>query len=773
MSTVRKVLVVHPDDARRRALCTLLGEVEVEVLEAATRDEAGPLLTSTLSLVVSHHQDFKKLLRDLDRRAPAAVRAVLCPADEAVQAALVELAAQGYDFVTLEDHAPEALRELASPRRTARLEPTRPFTVTFDQAGTPFEGVLLEVSSDGFSVRLPPDAPSELLAVGAVVSGCVVRDSQGVVVLRHWGAQVRSRDRARVGLALLRPPETPASDFAATHPIQVAGAIRRAVRRGEAFSLSKLDGSATQPFESAQVDAAHNRVVLEGVGASGFLPGEVVRLSFERAGRVFQGSAVVLEAVGGARAVTLPSTLVHRNRRSSIRVTPSGEAPVQLHLVCPFTGRASTHRLNDLQPDGASFTFEDGAHVYPPGLMLGEGELEVEGRRCAVGVQVQTVSVVARRAQPLHRRTGVRFSWSSLESRQALEDALITMRSPEVVCAGTQPFPAIWELIGAAGARFPDYDPTREPPAELVRTHRLVGDGHHGLAKSFVWRSGALLGHVGGLRIYSGTWLSQHLAVRPGHTRGVAVSQALVSLMVDHAEALEDVHWVRGFWQRSNRWTTRIYGAIAGRLARSGRIARSSFELCQCSAPLTAEAPGPTPARVAGAREHAALLELLRERSPEVLLQANDLTAAGLAMGALASRYERSGLARTRLVGVVGPADAPRGWVLLEDMTPGLCWAELFRTFSFVLAAPDEPDTDGVRAALLHFAHQQAAERGWPVIRARVDATDAGWLTQHGYANLGGVEELTVHRSVLREWNELLLATFERASSLHRDGEST
>lgn len=614
MSTLRHVLVVHPDEARRRALRAVLGEVEVEVLEAATRDEAAPLLTTTLSLVISHHQDFKRLLRDLDRHAPAAVRAVLCPEDEGLKAALVELAAQGYDFVTVDEDAPEALRELASPRLAARLAPATAFTVTFDQFGTVFEGELLEVSSDGFSVRLPRDAPSELLAVGTVVSSCVVRD-QHQVVLRHSGAQVRSRDRARVGLALLRQPETPSNDFAATHPIQVAGAIRRAVRRGEAFSLSRIDGSATHPCAGAQVDPAHNQVLLEGVGASGFLPGEVVRLSFERAGRVFQGSAVVLEAVGRARAVTLPSTLVHRNRRSSIRVTTRGEASVQLRLVCPLTGRASTHRLNDVQPGGASFTFEDGAHVYPLGLMLGEGELKVGGRDYTVGVQVQTVSVVARGTTPLHRRAGVRFTWASLEARQALEDALIALRAPEVACAGGRAFSDVWELIGAAGARFPDYDPTRAPPPELVRAHRLVGDGHHGLAKSFVWQGDTMVGRVAGLRIYSGTWLSQHLAVRPGHTRGVAVSQSLVNLMVDHAEALDDVRWVRGVWQRSNRWTTRIYGAIAGRLARSGRIARSSFELCQRTSPPTVDVPAPSPARAAGALEQAALLELLRKRT--------------------------------------------------------------------------------------------------------------------------------------------------------------
>jgi len=56
------------------------------------------------------------------------------------------------------------------------------------------------------------------------------------------------------------------------------------------------------------------------------------------------------------------------------------------------------------------------------------------------------------------------------------------------------------------------------------------------------------------------------------------------------------------------------------------------------------------------------------------------------------------------------------------------------------------------------------------VLRARVEPEDARWLERRGYSSLGGVEELTVHRTMLREWNELLLATFERASSLQRSG---
>jgi hypothetical protein len=765
MSSNRRVLVIHPDAQRRQDLALALGGLEVQ--EAANRKDAATWMNDELSLVVSHHHDFKKLLRDLDRRAPSAVRAVLCPHDEVTRAGLIEVAAQGYDFLTVDEGATGALRELASPRRTSRLAPVGDFTASFHKAGRAFSGAVLEVSSDGFSVRLEPGAPSELLAVGALVEGCSLAGPRGVV-LQHPTAQVRSRDGARVGLEFLRVTEPVSGAFAASHPIQIVGAIRRAVRRGEAFSLSLVDGARTWPCVGAHVDAARNRVTFAGRVGPGV--GTPVRLSFERAGRVFQGTTVVLEQTHACTTIALPSSLVQRNRRRSLRVTPPVHAPVWLQLQCPLTGRPARHALTDLQPSGGAFVFDDTAQLYPPGLRFSTAHLELAGQQHTVALAVQGGSVVsAEHGAQVLRRTGVRFSQLSPQTAQALSDALVTLRLPEVTCAGASRFREVWDLVGAAGASFPDYQPDAPGvPEPLERAHELVGDGRHGLAKSFVWRSdGQLVGHISGLRVYSGTWLSQHLAVRPGYTRGVAVSQALVGLMVDHGEALEDVRWVRGVWQRTNRWTSRIYGAIAGQLARTGRIARSSFELCQRTSAAPLE--GTAGARAASAADLEALLETLRVNGNEVWLQSNDLVPGGLGLASLGARYAASGLHRDRTVGAVGPSSAPRGWVLLEDMSAGLCWAELFRSFSFVLADPGAPTADEDRAALLGWAHAQADARGWPVVRARVDAADAAWLLRRGYTSLGGVEELTVHRTLLREWNELLLGTFERASSLPRE----
>ena len=72
--SARRVLLIHPLSAERARLRAILGETGNQYVEASSRKEAGPLLSPAPSLVVSHHADFKKLIADLERKAPGATR---------------------------------------------------------------------------------------------------------------------------------------------------------------------------------------------------------------------------------------------------------------------------------------------------------------------------------------------------------------------------------------------------------------------------------------------------------------------------------------------------------------------------------------------------------------------------------------------------------------------------------------------------------------------------------------------------------------------------
>jgi hypothetical protein len=316
--------------------------------------------------------------------------------------------------------------------------------------------------------------------------------------------------------------------------------------------------------------------------------------------------------------------------------------------------------------------------------------------------------------------------------------------------------------------RFPDY-PFREgaSPEALVSAHQKLGNGAHGLSKTIVYqRENRLYGHISGLRIYSKTWLSQHLVVRPGYHRHESISQELVALAADYAESLEDVEYLRALWRCRNRWTSRIYGAIASRLERPGLSCLHTFSPCRL--PVDAALPPPRDdlrVRPAGTSDLRWLEQHLRETQDVVRLRSSDLVEGEMSLGTLGGRYSDLGLRRSRAIGLVEGRDGPRGFVLMEDSTPGLFWAEMYNSFSLVMVEQDAKEADAVRHALVAHAVTDAARRGRSIAECLASDADLPVLEGLGFHNVGRVMEFTAHRRLVRDWNAYLLAVFERLAA--------
>src|SRR5919197_2210362 len=101
--SLRKALIIHPEERVRASLKAQVSDV-FEVTEVASRREALDALASAPpALVIAHHEGFRRLLRDLERHAPGATRAVVCGRDqEPVRRELVEIASEGYHFFTVD-----------------------------------------------------------------------------------------------------------------------------------------------------------------------------------------------------------------------------------------------------------------------------------------------------------------------------------------------------------------------------------------------------------------------------------------------------------------------------------------------------------------------------------------------------------------------------------------------------------------------------------------------------------------------------------------------
>jgi hypothetical protein len=529
------------------------------------------------------------------------------------------------------------------------------------------------------------------------------------------------------------------------------------------------DGSGRREYSGSALDATGRLVLSHPRPGHRFDAGEIAVLAFELLGTQVEASTAVLESTDEGSVVAIPRSAHRRERREALRVRLDGSAPATVRLRSPLTGAVLHLPLVDLHPMGASFELTGASEALPPGLRLGEVTLEVGGASCRCMATVQS-------SQPMtedgaSRRVGLRLSTEGGAARQLLLDTWLARLVPDVACGSRFAFEDVWELFQHEGVRFPDH-PLDAPAtlAVLGAAHRAMGDGRHGLGKTFVFTEGGVaLGHAAGLRTHSKTWLSQHLVVRSGYHRQTHISQTLVNLSFDYAEALGDVEYLRGLWRTSNRWTSRVYGAATSRLIRPGLSYLASFTPMRADLATLREVPRRA-ARAATADEGLALLQHLRRTWDPVRLRADDLVDGELGFETLSPQYRDAGLERTRHVGVVDGAHGPAGWVLIERMTPGLFWAEWYDAFRLVLVDPSAPDADEVRLALARYALGDAMARGRTATHCLADDADIPGLRRAGFDDLGKVIEFCAHRTMNREMTAQLMAIFERLARRDSQG---
>ncbi|AEI66039.1 hypothetical protein [Corallococcus macrosporus] len=791
--TTRAVLVVHPEAERRGRLRALLDGYEV--LEASNRQEAVEFLTKSVpALVLTHPDIFPRLLKDLERYAPRSIRAVLCPKDNArAHHSLVDVAAAGHMFFTLEDDPTPALRravqELLDLRESERREPHGVLEACFTADGTAFRARLLDVATGGLGLRLESSVRIERLTPGTELEGLQVLRGD-TLVLRAGHATVRMVRPLRanegsgfhLGVSLERPMEHSRSSAAPllNDSVRIRGLLRRAVRAGVGFGLRTHEGNRLVDFSRAEVLPEESRLVLSEQSQPGtlFHPGDVVRLCLDFGGVCHVGTTAVLASEPNQVEVALPRALSLHHRRNSLRFRSSAERPFAVSFNSPLTGESIVRPLLDLHTGGFAFPFDAGREAFPPGLVLDDVMLQLpDGTRSRCRAQVQDTGQLtvteegASMSRP--RRCGLRILELAPEARAAILDAFIKARCPDARDASELPFSDVWDLFRAADVRFPDY-PFHDTatPEPLVDAHQRLGNGIHGLSKAIVYqREGRLYGHISGLRIYSRTWLSQHLVVRPGYHRHESISQELVALAADYAESLDDVEYLRALWRCRNRWTSRIYGAIASRLERPGMSCLHAFTPCRL--PVDAALPPPRAGlrvRPAGTSDLRWLEQHLRETQDVVRLRSSDLVEGEMTMGTLGGRYSDARLRRSRRIALVEGQDGPRGFVLMEDSTPGLFWAEWYNAFSLVMVEQDAREADAVRQALVTHAVEDSARRGRSTAECLAADADLPALEALGFHNLGKVMEFTAHRRLVRDWNAYLLAVFERLAAHGRGG---
>ncbi|HZA52053.1 MAG TPA: hypothetical protein VE549_15010, partial [Myxococcaceae bacterium] len=101
-------MIIHPNETARATLRAQLADVFDVVAVDSRKQALDAIANAEPAFVIAHHDGFRRLVRDLEKSAPGAVRAVICfPGDETIRRELVDIAADGYAFFTV-DGSPDS-----------------------------------------------------------------------------------------------------------------------------------------------------------------------------------------------------------------------------------------------------------------------------------------------------------------------------------------------------------------------------------------------------------------------------------------------------------------------------------------------------------------------------------------------------------------------------------------------------------------------------------------------------------------------------------------
>jgi hypothetical protein len=517
-----------------------------------------------------------------------------------------------------------------------------------------------------------------------------------------------------------------------THPLRIRAVIETVSKGGPVFTLS----ARSTPNEFVSGALVGDSLYLTTPHAAQWQQEQLVTLSFTLDGHSLSGFARVLRGLGEMLVLSLPQALMEQRPGIELRSHTLAELGT-VTFASPLTGQRCTRKVLGLSTRGVTFK-PDGFDVLPPGLRLRQLALSLGS------AHLQAEAIVTSLGE---------LEFTVLEDRQQLLEVLVSARVEGVRCATQVRHAALRRLFRDEGMGFRDHPEVPRSP---------LGTGAQGLGKNLaLMRDGELIAHGGGLRIYSRTWLAQHLLVKSGMHGLGTLSQQLMALSFEYGEALADVDFVRGLFKVTRGSPERIFSVVSDRVLRPGLGYRARFEPMRIRAGELP--PGPLEVHEAVGDDEREFLAFLTASEDPLKLASDDLLPGELRLDTLGRRYRAQGLSRSRSLFVVHDEHgASLGWALHETMTEGLSWSELYNSFRLFVRDPTGPLATQARASLAAHAVQLARAAGRAEAECHAAPSDVSDLAAFGFHSLGRVYEFGAHRSVVPDLTQALGAVLAR-----------
>lgn len=667
------------------------------------------------------------------------------------------------------------LQSLLQPRTLNRLRLAPGWRVEARVRQRDFQHDACDISNRGLSFLVPAGESIDGFVRGGIVTSVTLRSPDAGLVLslssavvRHCSVMDTTHGAAlRVGLSFETPIDPrPPHDRVFQQAHAVSASLRKALRAGARISLRLPDDESAHSYPTGRVEGTPEALVLDGPAPAGLRPYDVVRLAFELHGQSLSGLAGVISADAEQVVLALPCSLRRHHRRGASRYRPTTSRPYRVRLRNPLTGLDEIRSVMDIHQAGLSLAADLDHDLLAPGLVLGDIDLWLPDDSTPVSARavVRTLTPLpASPEQPQARpaRCGIGFEVNG-DGGGRLARALITSGFPGIVAAAPGDFRGIWDFLPEAGLSYHLYADHSDLSERTIEDTfgRVLAAGDQVAVNLIEKSEGVIRGHIAGVRLASRTWLATHLAANTGGFRHEAqVSRSLCLALLDHFESKPDFEYIKFFWKKALRWPNRVFGWAGRGVAHTGLSELRELDLLVRDL-STLSPPGPSDVDVTAAdSDDLAWLEsFFLGRCGQLRVDADDLTAAGLELKSVEQAYTRAGLDRRRLVRVARRHGMRVGVALLELSTQGLQLNEFTSHFEVLTAARDDQQA---RRALVADAVALYRREGRRHAVALSELSDTDAFLEAGFVSQTPFRALTLHRSLLRTYSDLLALLFQ------------
>jgi c-di-GMP-binding flagellar brake protein YcgR len=619
--------------------------------------------------------------------------------------------------------------------------------------GTLIQGEVFDVSNRGLSVLIA--TAQGAVVPGEMISAINVKRADESVVLSGQRAVVRhirlfdgSDDGAcyKVGLEL-RPPAArePAGDEqVVTDPTRIAALLQEGLE-GRDLVVRAMDRAASVPARFERLDSIQRELILTSDLLAPLEIGDVVRASFEYRGGSYSFYASLCDSSQSestaAYSLKLPRAISFVTQRRSVRIKPSPHSVVHLNFRLPFDGRTLQKEVVNITSSGLAFVANESTELLPVGTMLSDASVVfASGGSQQVSCIVRSLS---RRGSSGESLCGVEFCGLTAAERIRLVDAVANSDMPELREADPTSFDEIWKFFLDTGFLYPEKLSSIDLATVDQTMRRLLGAPPDMYKATLFGQPNRIDAHVCGLKVYSGTWILQHLAARPGGKQLMTRGRALSLAIIRHMEQLPDNEWIKIWYRPANRWPSRVYGSFAR------RIADPALSMLKVHNYMVGKIGGETdpPTLTVDAANEQDLAELeayIVARGELLLLRSDDYSRSQILLPEISARFREIGLQRCREVLVARRNGRSVGFALLEISSRGLNLSELTNTFRLVC----DPRESDVQQALIWHARERYRALGYTRCVGLADDEHLGAFQTMGFEAVKRYACWTWHRSL-------------------------